>query len=118
LIHGLNRHYYSINIGYRKNELEERMLLNLDKPRWSDGLKVRNFTEHRKGNENVVSEMRDLADKYQKSVQEESELTKIEILVKSAGRTDAKKRLAENANDLMAKNITQQLGAMLDTVCF
>ena len=27
LIHGLNRHYYSINIGYRKNELEEKMLL-------------------------------------------------------------------------------------------
>jgi 26S proteasome regulatory subunit N11 len=118
LIHGLNRHYYSINIGYRKNELEEKMLLNLDKPRWSDGLKVRNFTEHRKGNEKVVGEMRDLADKYQKAVQEEAELTKREIVVKAAGRTDAKKRLSENANDLMAKNITQQLGAMLDTVCF
>jgi hypothetical protein len=26
--------------------------------------------------------------------------------------------LSENASDLMAKNITQQLGAMLDTVCF
>ena len=118
LIHGLNRHYYSINIGYRKNELEEKMLLNLDKPRWSDGLKVRNFTEHRKGNERVVEEMRDLADKYEKAVQEESELTKRELVVKAAGRTDAKKGLSENANDLMAKNITQQLGAMLDTVCF
>ena len=118
LIHGLNRHYYSINIGYRKNELEEKMLLNLDKPRWSDGLKVRNFTEKRKGNEKVVGEMRDLADKYQKAVQEEAELTKRELVVKAAGRTDAKKRLSENASDLMAKNITQQLGAMLDTVCF
>merc|ERR1711903_281457 len=118
LIHGLNRHYYSINIGYRKNELEEKMLLNLDKPRWSDGLKVRNFTENRKGNEKVVGEMRDLADKYQKAVQEEAELTKRELVVKAAGRTDAKKRLSENASDLMAKNITQQLGAMLDTVCF
>lgn len=29
LIHGLNRHYYSIAINYRKTELEERMLLNL-----------------------------------------------------------------------------------------
>lgn len=29
LIHGLNRHYYSIGINYRKTELEERMLLNL-----------------------------------------------------------------------------------------
>eukprot|EP00171_Calliarthron_tuberculosum_P016099 IDg16099t1 len=31
LIHGLNRHYYSIAIAYRKNELEEHMLLNLHK---------------------------------------------------------------------------------------
>ncbi|KAJ7947196.1 26S proteasome non-ATPase regulatory subunit 14-like [Quillaja saponaria] len=31
LIHGLNRHYYSIAINYRKNELKEKMLLNLHK---------------------------------------------------------------------------------------
>jgi 26S proteasome regulatory subunit N11 len=29
LIHGLNRHYYSIVIDHRKNELEEQMLMNL-----------------------------------------------------------------------------------------
>lgn len=29
LVHGLNKHYYSININYRKNELEQKMLLNL-----------------------------------------------------------------------------------------
>lgn len=34
LIHGLNRHYYSIAINYRKNDLEERMLLNLSKKRY------------------------------------------------------------------------------------
>jgi len=31
LIHNLNRHYYALNIGYRKNELEQKMLLNLHK---------------------------------------------------------------------------------------
>ncbi len=31
LIHNLNRHYYSINISYRKDELEQKMLLNLHK---------------------------------------------------------------------------------------
>ena len=29
LIHGLNRHYYSLAINYRKTPLEERMLGNL-----------------------------------------------------------------------------------------
>ena len=35
LIHGLNRHYYAIAIGYRKNELEQRMLLNLYESKWT-----------------------------------------------------------------------------------
>merc|ERR1719305_890656 len=38
LIHGLNRHYYSIVIDYRKNELEVQMLLNLHKRGWMSGL--------------------------------------------------------------------------------
>ena len=40
LIHGLNRHYYSISISYRKNELEEQMLMNLQKKTWTQGLAV------------------------------------------------------------------------------
>ena len=40
LIHGLNRHYYSIAISYRKNELEEKMLMNLHKKGWTQGLKT------------------------------------------------------------------------------
>lgn len=46
LIHGLNRHYYSLMIGYRKNELEERMLLNLSKSGWTHGLKLEPFRKH------------------------------------------------------------------------
>jgi 26S proteasome regulatory subunit N11 len=41
LIHGLNRHYYSISINYRKNQLEEQMLLNLQKKSWASGLTLR-----------------------------------------------------------------------------
>ena len=41
LIHGLNRHYYSIAISYRKNELEERMLMNLQKKTWTHGLTLK-----------------------------------------------------------------------------
>merc|ERR1719247_1298738 len=46
LIHGLNRHYYSISIDYRKNELEEQMLMNLHKQQWTDGLKLKSFEQH------------------------------------------------------------------------
>ena len=54
LIHGLNRHYYSIAINYRKNELEEKMLLNLHKKKWTDGLTLRRFDTHSKTNEQTV----------------------------------------------------------------
>lgn len=50
LIHGLNRHYYSLAIDYRKNELEEKMLLNLHKKDWTHGLSLQNFTEHSEEN--------------------------------------------------------------------
>ena len=55
LIHGLNRHYYSIAINYRKNELEEKMLLNLHKKNWTHGLTLTNFSEHTEINEKSVS---------------------------------------------------------------
>jgi 26S proteasome regulatory subunit N11 len=40
LARGLNKHYYSIAINYRKSEIEQRMLLNLNKVNWSTALKL------------------------------------------------------------------------------
>lgn len=68
LIHGLNRHYYSISINYRKNELEQKMLLNLHKKTWMDGLTLAEYSEHSKLNENVVQEMLELAKNYNKVI--------------------------------------------------
>merc|ERR1739841_39574 len=57
LIHGLNRHYYSIVIDYRKNELEEQMLMNLHKNNWTNGLTVERFEDHQSHNEKMVDKM-------------------------------------------------------------
>jgi len=76
LIHGLNRHYYSIAISYRKNELEQKMLLNLHKKKWTDGLLLENFNTHQKTNEKLVQEMQDLTKQYNKSIQDEEKMTK------------------------------------------
>ena len=35
---GLGRYYYSININYKTNELEQKMLMNLYKEKWTAGL--------------------------------------------------------------------------------
>lgn len=37
LIHGLNRHYYSLNIDYSKNSKDTQMLMNLHKEKWQSG---------------------------------------------------------------------------------
>ena len=43
LARGLNKHYYSIAINYRKTEIEQRMLQNLDRQNWAHSLKRKDY---------------------------------------------------------------------------
>jgi 26S proteasome regulatory subunit N11 len=118
LIHGLNRHYYSIAINYRKNELEQKMLLNLHKQAWSSGLVLEDYTTHCQSNEKLVGDMLKLAKDYKTSVEEEDKMTKEQLSIKNVGKQDPKRHLSTKVAVLMTSNITQCLGAMLDTVVF
>jgi len=118
LIHGLNRHYYSIAINYRKNELEQKMLLNLHKKKWTDGLILENYDEHQKSNEKLVQELCDLAKNYNKSIRDEEKMTKEKLLIANVGKLDPKRHLQQDVEKLMTSNIIQSLGASLDTVIF
>lgn len=118
LIHGLNRHYYSIVIDYRKNELEEQMLMNLHKRNWTSGLTVDRFEDHQKSTEDVVDKMLKLTKDYNERVQQEEGKTMEEIEVENVGKIDPKKHLEASVSDLMSSNIIQCLGTMLDTVVF
>eukprot|EP00727_Mastigamoeba_balamuthi_P003617 m51a1_g13252 putative 26s proteasome non-atpase regulatory subunit (309) ;mRNA; f:550-2014 len=117
LIHGLNRHYYSMPIAYRKSELEQQMLLSLNKRKWNEGLTVSPFTEHSAANEKAVASMLELAKAYHKSVQEEDASAEKRAL-QQVGKLDPKKHLSSEVEGLMANNIVQVLGTMLDTVVF
>eukprot|EP01114_Cavostelium_apophysatum_P003017 TRINITY_DN1272_c0_g1_i1.p1 TRINITY_DN1272_c0_g1~~TRINITY_DN1272_c0_g1_i1.p1 ORF type:complete len:312 (-),score=63.65 TRINITY_DN1272_c0_g1_i1:57-992(-) len=118
LIHGLNRHYYSIAINYRKNELEQKMLLNLHKKKWTEGLLLENYDNHEKRNEKLVGEMLELAKNYNKNIVEEDKLTKEKLAIQNVGKLDPKRHLQQNVEELMTSNIVQTLGAMVDTVIF
>jgi len=118
LIHGLNRHYYSIVIDYRKNELEEQMLMNLNKRNWTSGLLVEKYESHQKTNEEMVEKMLKLSKQYNERVIAEEGKTAEEILVENVGKIDPKKHLESGVNELMSSNIIQCLGTMLDTVVF
>lgn len=67
LIHGLNRHYYSIAVNYRKTELEQSMLMNLHKRNWTEGLALKDFKSHKENNEKAIK-VRPSADDMRKDV--------------------------------------------------
>ncbi|KXS19766.1 Mov34-domain-containing protein [Gonapodya prolifera JEL478] len=116
LIHGLNRHYYSIAINYRKNALEQQMLMNLHKKNWTHGLTVTEFSTHSEFNEKQVKQMLALAELYNKSVQEEMTLTSDQLKTRHVGKQDPKRHLQENVEKVMTANIVQAMASMLDTV--
>ena len=118
LIHGLNRHYYSIAISYRKNELEQQMLQNLHKKNWTAGLAVEDYEVHAAETGKTVKEMVELSAAYEKAVKQETELSAQELVVATVGKVDAKKRIEDAMGRLMSANIVQCLGTMLDTVVF
>jgi len=118
LIHNLNRHYYSINISYRKDELEQKMLLNLHKKNWTQGLCVQDTEEHAKRNEKTVLNLLFLAKQYNKRLEEEENKTPEQIALLSVGKLDPKKHLEDDVEELMSANISQCLGTMLGTVVF
>ena len=118
LIHGLNRHYYSIVIDYRKNELEEQMLMNLNKRSWTAGLAVEPFERHQHSTDDIVDKMLKLTKDYNERIQKEEGKTVEEIEVENVGKIDPKRHLETSVSDLMSSNIIQCLGTMLDTVVF
>ena len=134
LIHGLNRHYYSIAVNYRKTELEQSMLMNLHKRNWTEGLALKDFKSLKENNEKAIKvcppqilidgdsnsnpilfiqAMLSLSAAYNKSVQEESTLTPEQLKTRHVGKQDPKRHLEEAVEKAMGDQVVQNLGTML-----
>ncbi|KAJ3802042.1 JAB1/Mov34/MPN/PAD-1 ubiquitin protease-domain-containing protein [Lentinula aff. detonsa] len=113
LIHGLNRHYYSIAVNYRKTPLEQAMLMNLHKRNWTEGLKLRDFNLHKEDNEKAIKSMLTLSEAYNKSVQEESTLTPEQLKTRHVGKQDPKRHLEDAVEKAMGDQVVQNLATML-----
>lgn len=118
LIHGLNRHYYSMPIVYRKNEHEQQMLMNLHKSKWQDSLQIEDFSKCKQRNTESIKQMVKLAKNYKKYIDDESKLTKEELEIRNYGQVDPKRHLEEKSEVLNGENIVQCLSAMLSTIVF
>ncbi|KAL9118512.1 MAG: hypothetical protein Q9187_004942 [Circinaria calcarea] len=114
LIHGLNRHYYSIGINYRKTGLEENMLMNLHKHVWTEALQMDDFREEGGKNEEKLKRLVELAEGYEKRVKEETELTKDQLKTRYVGKVDPKKHLEDVGQQLIEDNIVSVSRQMID----
>jgi len=116
LIHGLNRHYYSIAVGYLKARGntsgavqsgvgggvaaggvggEEGMLMNLHKSVWTEALTMADFKSEGDRNLDKLKKLVGLAEGYEKRVKEETELSKEQLRTRYVGKVDPKKRTSD-----------------------
>jgi 26S proteasome regulatory subunit N11 len=114
LIHGLNRHYYSIGIGYRKTALEEGMLMNLHKTVWTEALTMPDFAAEGCRNDANLKKLVSLAEGYEKRVKEETELTKEQLRTRYVGKVDPKKHIEAVGQELIEDNIVGVTRQMID----
>lgn len=114
LIHGLNRHYYSIGINYRKTGLEENMLMNLHKHVWTEALEMNDFKLDGEHNRSRLEKLVSLAEGYEKRVKEESELTKDQLKTRYVGKVDPKKHIEDIGQQLIEDNIVSVSRQMID----
>ena len=114
LIHGLNRHYYSININYRKTALEENMLMNLHKHVWTEALDMGDFRVGDKRNKDRLERLVSLSENYEKRVKEETELSKEQLKTRYVGKLDPKRHLEDVGQQLIEDNIVAVSRQMID----
>jgi len=114
LIHGLNRHYYSIGINYRKTALEENMLMNLHKHVWTEALLMDDFKGEAERNKDRLQKLVSLSEGYEKRVKEETELTKDQLKTRYVGKVDPKKHISDVGQQLIEDNIVSVSRQMID----
>lgn len=116
LIHGLNRHYYSLNIDYHKTSYETNMLLNLHKRTWQSGLNMIEYDHKEHDNLQNIDKMVNIAQLYNQRVQEEKELLEDQLKTRYVGKQDPKKHLGDTADLTIEENVTSLLTGNLNAL--
>ena len=111
--------YYSILIGYRKNDLETKMLLNLRKSSWDAGFKL--SQDSKKMDEENIKKIEDLnkmSEKYVESIEGEINKTSKEIYLESVGKYNPRDHVESTIEELVTDNLNVTLTNMLNNLVF
>ena len=115
-VRGLGKQYYSMPIEFSKNEIDERMLLNLQKKKWTDSLQVES-AERKEENVASIEECIKLVKQYNQNIQNES-LDPKQRELQSVGKIDPKKHLQRRVDGTITNNIVDSLGVLMNSVIF
>jgi 26S proteasome regulatory subunit N11 len=111
---GLGRHYYNMPIAYRKHEHEVRMLLNVHRKGWQEGLRVEAVEAQRKDVTETLHKIRAFAlqtEKFITSGQDEDDIGNV-------GKLNPAIHLQQEAETLLATNLNNTIGTMINAIVF
>ena len=111
--------YYSILIGYRKNDLETKMLLNLRKNTWDAGFKLTSSSK-KMDEENIkkIEDINKMTEKYVEWINGEINKTSKEIYLESVGKYNPRDHLESTVEELVNDNLNVTLTNMLNNLVF
>ena len=101
-----------------RSELEEQMLMNLDKKRWAEGLQPVDYEKQQVSSCETLENMIKLSKNYSERIKEENTKTEEEVAVANTGKIDPKNHLTQAASDLLDSNILQCMTTMVATIVF
>ena len=110
--------YYSILIGYRKNDLETKMLLNLKKSFWDSGFKLKGSKKEDEENLKKIDEINKLSQKYVSWIEGEINKSSKDIYLDSVGKYNPRDHLENTVEDLVTDNLNTCLTSMLNNLVF
>ena len=111
--------YYSILIGYRKNDLETKMLLNLRKSSWDAGFKL-NLDSKKMDEQHIkkIEEMNKMSEKYVEWIEGEINKRSKEIYLDSVGKYNPRDHLEATVEELVTDNLNVTLTNMMNNLVF
>lgn len=110
--------YYSILIGYRKNDLETKMLLNLRKSSWDAGFKVKDSRKIEEENLKKIDDICKIAEKYATWIEGEINKSSKDVYLDSVGKYNPRDHLENTVEELETDNLNQCLTSMINTIVF
>lgn len=114
LAHGLGKHYYSMPIAFRKKTHEVRMLLNVHKKGWQEGVRVGEFVRQDRDRRASVRRLCSLAAQAEKFVTQGLD----EDDVGNVGKANPMSHLQQEAEGLINSSLDDAIGAMINGVVF